>query len=147
MRHRELPAGVAGDLSALADLSRAQLVEIWSSAHGRPPVKGISRRLLAYAAAYSMQVRAFGGLKPQTQRALRRIIDDVRSRAEGEPQIARSPVLNPGARLLREWHGQTHQVEVLSDGFVYEGERYRSLSAVARTITGARWSGPRFFGL
>ncbi|MBT3625804.1 MAG: DUF2924 domain-containing protein [Gammaproteobacteria bacterium] len=55
--------------------------------------------------------------------------------------------LKPGTRLLREWHGQTHQVEVQTNGFAYNGETYNSLSEIARVITGARWSGPRFFGL
>ena len=60
---------------------------------------------------------------------------------------ASKPHLAPGTRLLREWNGRTHQVDVTDDGFVWNGETYRSLSAVARAITGARWSGPRFFGL
>ena len=94
-----------------------------------------------------MQIRAFGGLKPQTRRALRRITDEARSNTGDEPETKHKTTLKPGARLLREWNGQTHQVDVLSDGFVYEGEKYRSLSAVARIITSTRWSGPRFFGL
>jgi hypothetical protein len=53
----------------------------------------------------------------------------------------------PGTRLIREWHGQTHLVDVLEKGMLYQGRTYRSLSEVARVITGARWSGPRFFGL
>jgi len=55
--------------------------------------------------------------------------------------------LKPGARLIREWNGSSHIVEVVEDGFLWNGKRYRSLSAIARAITGTRWSGPRFFGL
>jgi len=135
------------DISRVQILSRADLIERWQQFFGRPAPKGLSRRLLEYAAAYSVQIRAFGGLKPQTRRALRRITDELRSNTGDEPETKHKTTLKPGARLLREWNGQTHQVDVLSDGFVYEGEKYRSLSAVARIITSTRWSGPRFFGL
>ena len=53
----------------------------------------------------------------------------------------------PGTRLTREWKGVSHEVEVIRDGYIHAGARYRSLSEVARTITGSRWNGPRFFGL
>ena len=62
-------------------------------------------------------------------------------------KVGSSPGLQPGARLVREWNGSTHMVEVVDGGFVWNGERHRSLSVIARTITGDRWSGPRFFGL
>ena len=67
---------------------------------------------------------------------------------ESKPSASKSaPALKPGGRLLREWNGTTHVVEVLDDGFLWNGETYRSLSVIARTITGSHWSGPRFFGL
>ncbi len=59
----------------------------------------------------------------------------------GAPQVA------SGTRLIREWNGVTHVVDAVDDGFIWQGARYGSLSAVARAITGARWSGPRFFGV
>lgn len=146
-RHRVRPELVAGELSAISDISRVQMLEIWTSAHGRPPPKGISRRLLEYVAAYELQSMAFGGLKPAVRRKLRHI-----SQADGpnnQPVGAaiRINSLAPGSRLVREWHGRTYTVDVLEEGFQCDGQKYRSLSQVAHAITGARWSGPRFFGL
>lgn len=66
---------------------------------------------------------------------------------QAKPQRNLRKSLEPGTRLVREWNGSTHVVEVTERGFVWNGQAYRSLSAVARAITGARWSGPRFFGL
>jgi hypothetical protein len=75
--------------------------------------------------------------------ALRARLDRIAAGAERKA----SPKIKPGARLLREWNGTTHVVDVLPDGFLWNGTRHRSLSAIARAITGARWSGPRFFGI
>jgi hypothetical protein len=97
------------------------------------------------AVAYRMQEVALGGLRPERQRQLQQIaqqfkeIGEVRRRARLE--------LKSGTRLVREWRGRTHEVLVLDDGFSWQGTRYRSLSAIAREITGTRWSGPLFFGL
>ena len=92
-----------------------------------------------------MQARVLGGLKPATGKALRAIANGK----GGEKIKTRGAAvrLKPGARLVREWRGRVHTVEVLDDGFAYRGESYRSLSAVAMAITGAKWSGPRFFAL
>ena len=97
------------------------------------------------AIAYEMQAKKYGGLKPAVSRQLQRIAAGL---AAGEPvAIKAASKLKPGARLVREWNGSTHVVEVVDGGFIWNGERYSSLSAIARAITGARWSGPRFFGL
>ena len=93
------------------------------------------------AIAYEMQARHYGELKSAIVRQLEKIASD---KTEGAP---RALVLDPGARLIREWNGVTHTVDVTDDGFEWKGEQYGSLSAIAREITGARWSGPRFFGL
>ena len=138
---------VADGLDAIPGLPRAALVEQWTEAYGRPPPKGISRRLLEYAAAYHLQVQALGGLKPAVRRKLRR---PVGSERDGAPAVSRpgpKKTLLPGSRLVRNWNGRSHTVEVTDSGFQYAGQWYRSLSEVARTITGAHWSGPRFFGL
>ena len=138
---------LAGQIAAISNLPRKALVEGWTMAYGHPPPKGISRRLLEYAAAYQEQTKAFGGLKPATKRKLRRIANTP---ADGGPlpnQYDRQMKLPPGSRLVREWHGRSHTVEVLDAGFLCDGRHYGSLSEVARTITGARWSGPRFFGI
>lgn len=139
--------GVAAFLAAIPEISRADLLEQWLKDHGRAAPKGISRRLLEYSAAYEAQVRVFGGLKPATKRKLDRIAAQPRDKVEMETSRKSTRRLAPGTRLMREWHGRSYHVEVIKTGFVYNGDIYRSLSEIARKITGARWSGPRFFGL
>src|ERR1700676_1800743 len=92
-----------------------------------------------------MQERAHGGLAPAIKRQLRGLAAEVE--ANGAGAFAPALLLRPGTRLLREWGGRTHTVIVLDEGFESEGERYQSLTQIARRITGAHWSGPRFFGL
>lgn len=129
------------EIASLANLSHPDLVTHWQGIHGAPPPKGISRKLLLLATSYRMQVDAFGALDAKTNRYLR----DV---AKGTPNAVRpSPSLRPGMRLMREWNGRTHMVDVTENGLLWHGKSYSSLSAIAREITGARWSGPRFFGL
>jgi hypothetical protein len=105
----------------------------------------VGRELLIAAIAYRLQEQVLGGLKPELQRRLRHIAEQV---GQGEePTIGAAPRLKPGTRLLREWQGRTHEVLVSDDGFVWQQARYRSLSHIARVITGTSWSGPVFFGL
>ena len=139
--------GVAEFLSAIPDLSRADLLEHWDKAHGKPAPKGISRRLLEYSAAYQAQVKVFGGLSAATRRKLDNRAQNVSKTPKKAVKPKKAQGLATGARLVREWHGHNHHVEVIEGGFRYEGETYRSLSVIAREITGTRWSGPRFFGL
>jgi hypothetical protein len=133
-------------LDAIPKLPESQLVEQWAALFGRPPPRGISRRLLELAAAYNAQANVYGGLRQSTRRKL---TDWARRRATVTEKPERKPrmALSPGTRLVREWHGRTCTVEVTEQGFLFAGQRHGSLSAVARTITGARWSGRRFFGL
>ena len=147
MRNARRPEDVANELAAIPDLLRAALVERWTEAYRRLPPKGLSRRLLEYAAAWHLQTQAFGGLDPAVQRRLHRLAkpgDDGTSRVSRDVGSKGPP---PGSRLVREWHGRTHTVDVLETGFLFDGQHHGSLSQVARAITGARWSGPRFFGL
>ena len=97
------------------------------------------------AIAYRLQEQALGGLRPELQRRLHRIAEQVR-RGE-EPSVTAAPRLKPGTKLLREWQGHTYQVLVGDDGFVWQQQHYRSLSQIAWAITGTSWSGPVFFGL
>lgn len=92
------------------------------------------------ALAYEFQRRAFGGMKASTRRTLRSVL-------AGDSAPAHSRSSAPGTRLVREWNGKTYEVEVIEGGFVWQGRTWRSLSRIAREITGANWSGPRFFGL
>jgi hypothetical protein len=111
--------------------------------HAAPPV-GLSRDLLIRAIAYDLQERAGGGASA----ALRRRLQNLAG-ASAKDALAVDPgiVLKAGTTLLRQWRGRTHTVLVHKDGFEHEGQRYRSLTIIAERITGAHWSGPRFFGL
>ena len=133
------------EIDALAEFARAELVERWRTHYRTEPPKGISRRLLIRAIAYEMQAKRYGGLKPATDRRLRMFANGTANGDHGGRKTA--PPLQSGARLVREWNGVNHVVEVIEGGYVWNGDRYRSLSVIARAITGARWSGPRFFGL
>ncbi len=123
-------------------LSREELVGAWKAAYGKPPPKGIGSRLLALAAAYHRQVQAQGGLRPDTRAKLMAIAG-----AERPAETVVRSTASAGTRLVRDWHGETHVVDVMNDGVLYRGETFRSLSQVAQRITGAKWSGPRFFGI
>ncbi|MCB1474100.1 MAG: DUF2924 domain-containing protein [Rhodobiaceae bacterium] len=133
---------VAEEIGRLADLPRETLVASWVATYGHPSPKGCKRGLLERDHAYRLQVRTLGGLKRSTQQTLLALAKGQQT----EPPKAKA-TLAPGSRLVREWHGTTHHVDVTADGCVWNGKHYKSLSAVARAITGARWSGPRFFGL
>lgn len=132
------------EIEALLDLPRGCLLRRWRELYGTNPPGNTSRDLLIRAIAHRLQERALGGLKPATQRRLARAAGDL---AAGRAPSIAPLTIKPGTRLLREWHGVTHEVIVLEDGVRYRGKVWRSLSAVAREITGARWSGPLFFGL
>jgi hypothetical protein len=92
-----------------------------------------------------MQERAYGGLSATTRKKLRALAETLKDNPAGD--IVETPRLTPGTRFIREWQGEMHQVAVENAGFLYRGKRYKSLSEIARRITGTRWSGPRFFGV
>jgi Protein of unknown function (DUF2924) len=129
---------------ALEALTTADLRIEWKRLYRATPPTRLSRDLLIRGVAYRVQERAFGGLSPNTRRRLRS--PSATSNRRGGP--AAIPVgLKPGAKLVREWHGRVHTVNVLDRGFDYQGQSYRSLTRIARRITGAHWSGPVFFGI
>src|SRR3977135_1532656 len=133
---------------ALARLSALTIFELrgeWRRVHRMPPPMRLSRDLLIRGISYKLQERAYGGLSTATARKLEQAAADHRSHGALTPAPPIS--LRPGTRLVREWRGVTHMVLIHADGIEWRGQRYRSLSLVARKITGARWSGPRFFGL
>ncbi len=136
---------VSEKIAGLQGLDTPALRARWDEAFGRPAPKHMSRDLLLRALAYHVQEQAEGGLN---KAALRRLTKLAHSDDKGV-QAATSPAtrLKPGVRLVREWHGEVHEVIVLDEGFDYQGTRYASLSRIARAITGTRWSGPLFFGL
>jgi hypothetical protein len=125
------------EVAELAILSPAQLRSRWSTSV-RTPVPQISSGMLRMALAYELQAKAMGGLSQVARRALE-------DRAAGRSGTIPTP---PGTRLAREWNGTVHIVTIAEDGSIAWNDRtWRSLSEVARAITGTRWSGPRFFGL
>ena len=138
---------IAAELAAISERSREALIKDWRLAHKQSPPKGISRRLLEYSAAYQLQVKAFGGLKPTVRRKLRQATGQTERSGQATITSKKSQRLSSGTRLLREWNGRTYTVEAVDDGFLYDGAIHKSLSEIARVITGTRWSGPRFFGL
>ena len=105
----------------------------------------LSRDLLTRGITYKLRERAYGALSLATARKLEQAAADPPSRGAVKPAAPIS--LRPGTRLVREWRGVTHTVLIHADGIEWRGQRYHSLSLVARKITGAHWSGPRFFGL
>jgi hypothetical protein len=138
------PAELSQKLAALNDLTAPQLRAEWRRLYrGQPP--RLSRDLLVRSIAYRIQELAHGGLSKATRRKLLALTKVLQSNGSIEPDDG--PNLRPGARLVREWRGRTHTVQVTEDGFEYDGKPYSSLSKIAHAITGAHWSGPRFFGL
>ncbi len=132
-------------LTALADLDTAGLRREWRRLYRSHPPLHIRRDLLVLAIAWKLQERVYGGLTAAQKRKLAGIAEELRKNGNlsGSPAIR----MKPGMRLVREWRGETHDVLVLEDGFEWNGKRRRSLSAIAREITGTQWSGPLFFGL
>ena len=133
---------------SLARLSAATIFELrgeWRRLHRAPPPMRLSRDLLLRAITYKLQERPLGGLSKSIIRKLERL--NLDSEASDAQKPAPPISLKAGTRLVREWRGVTYTVLVHADGFEWNGRRYRSLTIVAREITGAHWSGPRFFGL
>lgn len=145
-RRRGSAAGtLAADLAALSQRTYPELQAEWRRLYRSPPPKKISRDLLELGIAWKLQEKALGGLTPAARRQLDAIANALRER--GDIAAPRSAAPKLGARLVREWNGETHDVVVLEGGFRWQGKTWSSLSAIAREITGARWSGPRFFGI
>ena len=132
-------------LARLPKLDIHELREEWRRLYKADVSPHLSRELVIRAVAYRMQEVALGGLRLEPQRQLRQIATELKQ-TEGAA-IRLRPQLKPGTRLMREWQGQIYEVVVLDDGFSWQGMHYRSLSAIARKITGTAWSGPLFFGL
>jgi len=137
---------VLAQLAALKAAPTAALKAQWRSLFASEP-PGFKRKYLESRLAYRIQELAYGGLKPASVARLEALAERLdggkvsvrKARADDRPVA--------GTRLLRQWQGIEHAVTVLAEGFEYEGRPYRSLSAIARAITGTRWNGLVFFGL
>jgi len=128
------------NLQALMKLNRSALCYLWERVFGNPPPKRCGLKLLQAALAWQFQMEQ---LSKQEMAEASQVIRRIRKWKPPSSNLT----LTPGTRLIREWQGKTHHVTVLEKGFEHEGEKYRSLSAIARHITGTQWSGPKFFGL
>jgi Protein of unknown function (DUF2924) len=135
---------IEGAINRLRSLRLEELRCEWRRRHDSDAPR-ISRDLLVLALGYRLQEIEHGGLSKATRRKLQSMAKTLRTTGRVAPTPTLS--LKPGARLVREWHGRTHIVTVTDDGFEYAGTSYTSLSKIAKKITGAHWSGPRFFGL
>jgi hypothetical protein len=133
-------------IAKLRTLSRSELPDRWQKLYNKAAPPGIRREILVPFLAYRIQENAHGGLKPTALAELRRI-----ARALDKNRMSNGPLVRPqiktGTRLFRQWRGHTHEVFVTESGYEYRRVGYRSLSEIARKITGTRWSGPAFFGL
>ena len=138
-------ADIEARLVALEGLTTADLQIEWKRLYGATPSTRVSRDLLIRGVAYGVQEYAHGGMSPSTRRRLRSLSEGFDQR--GGAAVAPAITLRPGTKLVREWRAQVHTVSVLDDGFEYRGERYPSLTRIARRITGVHWSGPLFFGI
>ena len=157
-------------LSAIANMDRLQLLAEWKSIQGKTAPKHLSRHFMVRALIYEAQCSALGGLSKGLQKRLKSLanghmcslstnceasVDGNSSSADYAGTISTMriipagtrPLPRPGTTLVREWNGRTYQVEATDEGYVMDAKSFSSLSAIALRITGAKWSGPRFFGL
>lgn len=137
---------IPDQIAKLRMLSRSELLNLWSEHYRKAAPPGIRREILVPFLAYRIQENAHGGLKPTVLAELRRIARALERNGTSNEAVGR-PRIKTGTRLFRQWRGQTHEVFVTESGYEYRGTAYRSLSEIARKITGTRWSGPAFFSL
>ena len=126
-------------LAEIASMDRGCCRDAWIKQFKEVPDRHLSTRVMRRALAHEAQVRAIAGLTAQDRRSLgvRRTTEPTKTQ----------PALTSGTQLLREWNGRTYRVVMTDGGYELDGRTYRSLSAIAKHITGAHWSGPRFFGI
>ena len=129
----------APSVAGLHASTRAALVARWTELFRRPPPRNLSLQLLRSGVAYELQATQVGTLNRRTGEELVRLKESSTARPARRPRS--------GAQLMREWNGVAHIVDIVDGGYRYRDQTHKSLTAIAYEITGARWSGPRFFGL
>ena len=144
-RQAKIEAALEAEIGRLPDLGLDELRSRWESLFGHPAPKSLRRSFLARAVAYQMQVEAYGGLSDTTKRRLREIAAAVR-RGDADAAGIGSQT-RPGTQMIRQWKDKTHTVTARYDGFEWNGQVYKSLSAIAKAITGTNWNGFAFFGI
>ncbi len=141
---------VEDQIAKLDGLSRDELLDYWIKLYGTDPFKGIRRQTLIRGIACKLQEKSLGTLRSSTGNRLLKIAigsdarDVLRKHVNGG--VGTRPKLQTGSKLIREWNGRTYEVVVVEEGYVLNGVTHLSLTACAKAITGAHWSGPRFFG-
>jgi len=133
-------------IAALSRMTRIQLLDRWRELYDKPAPAGMRRELIIPFLAYRLQENSEGGLSSGAKvmlKAAQRHLGCASRLSDRNPR----PPMKPGTRVLRHWKGAVHEVDVMENGYRYAGNEYRSLSEIARKITGTRWSGPAFFGL
>ena len=138
------PASLAAEIAKLPSLSVAELQAEWGRVIGGEPPKGAHRDYVSRSIAHHIQSKIHGALPPTLKRTLLKV-----AQSGDVTAVDAAPVrtLQNGAKILKEWQGAVHEVEVIDSGYRYQDRTYKSLSIIAREITGTRWSGPAFFGL
>ena len=136
---------LAAELNELGGRGTDELRQRWIELFGVAPSLRISRELLVRAIAHRMQEKAHGGLGKSSRRRLARLAQTLGE--GGSIEVPQTQSFKPGTKLIREWKGKVHEVVIAGGTYIWAGQHYRSLSQIARAITGTRWSGPRFFGL
>jgi hypothetical protein len=146
VKHPKLTRQEAVDrlLAQLPIMKRTALEKLWSNLFERTPCPALRREMLIPILAYRIQEQTFGGLRESTARKLRELAEEPLSGAQRAQILLRPKV---GTRYVREYQGKLHEVTVLDAGYEYESQIYRSLTEIAKVITGTKWSGPAFFGL
>ena|SRR5215469_5086125 len=132
-------------LAELPELSKTALCDLWKEHFGTLPPTQLRRNLMIPILANCIQEKAFGALSAKTRNRLRQLAEGFANNSQNVVPL--KPTLRAGTRLVREWRDEVHLVNVEANGYEYKGCRYKSLSQIARLITGTRWSGPLFFGI
>ena len=135
---------VLAQLAAFEKTPTADLKKMWRELMGTEPPP-YNRVLLVKRLSYRVQELAFGGLSKEAEHRLDDLVDELEGKKKPKPKDMSAPIV--GTKLIREWKGVLQEVTTLSDGYEWQGRAYKSLSAVARAITGTRWNGPLFFAL
>ena len=145
MQRKETTETVEAEIGELEHLDLSSLRSRWQDLTGSPAPKFFRRKFLMRAVAYQIQVKTYGGLDSKTKKRLRDIANAAKV-GKDITSLNRIPI-KPGTRLVREWQNTVHTVTVQTDSFEWNGERFSSLSAIAKVITGTNWNGHTFFGL
>lgn len=132
-------------LLEIGKMPRSKLAKLWKELYGTAPPQKARRDLLVRFVAYRLQEQILGGLSRETKNRLLQLARRIKR--DPDANLVDAPRIKPGTCLVRDWRGRSHRILVLVNGYQYAGKKFASLSEIARSITGTRWSGPLFFGL